>query len=84
MNFIYKTLRLPSVADAQYQRRNGIWYKRNVGDKTWSVGDSNVQKVLNNQFKDKGFLFFYSNTVKISAILLLVGGASLYFKRKRK
>ena len=84
MELLYKLLRLPSKPDTQYQRRKGIWYKRKDGDKTWSVGDSNVQKVLSNQYKGKSALFFYSNTVKIGAVVLLVGAATMYFKRKGK
>jgi hypothetical protein len=83
-DLLYKNLRLPSVSNAQYQRRNGVWYKRTDGTKSWIVGDSNVQKVLSNQYKGKSALFFYSNTAKITAVLLLVGGATLYFKRKGK
>lgn len=84
MDFLYKTLRLPSKPSVQYQRKGGKWYKREAGETSWILGNANVQKVLSNEFKGKNALFFYSNTAKIGAVLLLIGGATFFFRYKNK
>lgn len=83
MGIIYKTLNLAANPTFEYQRKNKVWYKRKKGEKEWVVGDSNAQKVLNAEFKDKKGLFFYSTTLKVG-VVLLAGALTFFYSRKRK
>ena len=78
MEWLYKKLNYSKNPDFEYQRRNGIWFRRKKGTLTAFVkGDENVQKVLNNAYKDKSPLFFYSETAVIGGLILL-GSISYY------
>jgi hypothetical protein len=69
---IYKTLYLKNNPNAEYQRRNGVWYKRKIGSKEmWYKVEQNGQQTLNNVYQGKSPLFFYSNLSLFAGALVL-------------
>jgi len=83
MDFLYKTILFPKNPTFEYRRVNGVWQKRKKGEKEFKVADANAQKVLSNEYKNKSFLFFYSNTVKFGVLAVALIGATMFFKRKK-
>lgn len=81
---LYKTLYLNNNPNAEYQRRNGLWFKRAIGSKEmWRKVDGSGQQVLNNAYQGKNALFFYSNTALLGGALA-IGLVGLMIYRKRK
>lgn len=72
---IYKTLgNFTQNPSMEYQRRNGVWYKRKKGDKTdFYQVDAGGQNILDNFYKGKSPLYFYNTPV------LAVGGVVVAF-----
>jgi hypothetical protein len=68
---LYKTLFLPQNLDYEYQSRNGVWYRRRKGSKDkWSKPNADGVTILNNAYKGKPKLFFYSKTALIGGVVL--------------
>jgi hypothetical protein len=81
---LYKTLYLKANPNAEYQRRNGVWWKRKIGTKEmWYKVDTKGQQVLNNVYQGKSPLFYYSNTALLGGVICVafIGYAVL---RKQK
>jgi hypothetical protein len=79
---LYKTLYLQANPDFEYQKRNGVWYKRKKGSKdTWVNPNADGVKVLNNVYKDKPKLFFYSKTGLIGGVAVVGIVGYLVYRR---
>ena len=80
---IYKTLgNFEGNTAAEYQRRNGVWYKRKKGDKTdfYPVNEDG-QGILNNYYKDKSPLYFYNMPVlAVGGVVVAIGLFWVYRK----
>jgi len=83
---VYKTLYNPSNPNAEYQKQSGVWVKRLKGSKKeWVALDPSGASVLNNLYKSKGNLFFYSDTLKYGSLALILGiGFYAYTKFGKK
>ena len=83
---VYKTLYNPSNPKAEYQKQSGVWVKRLKGSKLeWNALDPSGASVLNNLYKSKGSLFFYSDTLKYGSLVLVLGiGFYAYIKLGKK
>ena len=69
-NMLYKTLFLAQNPDYEYQNRNGSWYRRRKGSKDkWSSPNADGITVLNNAYRGKPKLFFYSKTALIGGVV---------------
>ena len=69
---LYKTLYLKGNPNAEYQNRNGVWYKRAIGSKeAWYKLDPKGADILRNAYQGKNTLYFYSNTVLIGGVALV-------------
>jgi hypothetical protein len=80
---MWKILYIKGNPNFEYQRRNGIWYKRPIGTKTaWTKPDANGTKVLTSAFADKNALYYYSTNVFIGSAVVL-GIVSFWFFKKR-
>jgi hypothetical protein len=79
---LYKTLFLAQNPDYEYQNRNGSWYRRRKGSKDkWLSPNADGITVLNNAYKGKPKLFFYSKTALIGGVVA-VGILSYVVYRK--
>lgn len=79
---LYKTLYLSANPDFEYQRRNGVWYKRKKGSKNdWGKPNADGVKVLENAYKDKPSMFFYSKTALIGGVAVVGILGYLAYKR---
>jgi len=83
---LYQTFHLEQNPQSEYQRRGGIWYKRQVGtnDIFVPVADKN-QKWMTSYFSKRyGFLYQYSLPAKIGAVAIVGIGVFAYLKFFRK
>jgi hypothetical protein len=83
---IYQTFHLEQNPQAEYQRRQGVWYKRGIGssDVFVPVAKEN-QKFMESYFSKRyGFLYQYSNSAKIGAVALVGLGIYAYIKYIKK
>jgi len=80
---MYKTLYLEGNPDFEYQKRNGVWFRRKIGTKdAWTRPNANGDKVLSDVYANKSPLFFYSKTVFIGgAVLLGIVGYLVYMRK---
>jgi hypothetical protein len=68
---IYKTLYLKGNPNAEYQKRNSVWYKRAIGSKeAWYKVDQKGSNMLNNAYKSKSFIYFYSNVALFGGVVI--------------
>jgi len=80
---IYKTLRdFTGNPTMEYQRRNGVWYKRKQGDKTdFYQVDAGGQNVLDNYYKGRSSFSYYNTPVlAVGGIIIGVGLFWIYKK----
>lgn len=79
---IYKTFAYPDNPTFEYQFKDGNWFKRKKGSvDEFIVLDRKGQQILNAYFNKRGFLFNISNSVKLTALVgILVGATYLYLK----
>ena len=85
---MYKTLYNSFNPSFEYQRQNGVWFKRAISsNEMWLKVDAKGQKIMQNAFKDKNAMFFYSNSfLVVSTIAVSVLGYFAYknFAKKTK
>jgi hypothetical protein len=84
INMLYKTLYLANNPNAEYQRRNGVWFKRPIGTKQiWVKVNTEGQRILSNVYKDKNALFYYSNTALILGVSAIGLLGYMYYRKKK-
>ncbi len=82
---LYKTIYFSGNPSAEYQKRGGVWYKRTLGSReVWYKVDPKGAGVLNNAYKSKNPLYYYSNTVLIGGVALIGALGYLAYKRYGK
>jgi len=85
---MYKTLYVKYNPNYEYQRQNGVWFKRLIGTKEmWIKVDAKGQDILNKGFKDKNIIFFYSDYFLVGSALVIsvlsyLAYTKLYKKQK--
>jgi hypothetical protein len=83
---LYRTLYLPTNPKAEYQRRNGVWYKRAIGtnDVFFPVAEQS-QSFMESYFSKRyGFLYQYSTNAKIGLGVVVLLGVYSYIKFRKK
>jgi hypothetical protein len=69
---LYKTLYLKGNPYAEYQKRNGVWYKRAIGSsESWYRVDAKGSDIMNNAYQNKNEIYFYSNLVVYGGVALI-------------
>jgi len=83
---MYKTLYIKYNPSFEYQRQNGVWFKRPLAtNEMWRKVDAKGQDILKKSFKDKNSIFFYSNYFLVgSAVAVSVLGYLAYTKLYKK
>lgn len=83
---LYRTLYLPDNPKAEYQRRQGRWYKRAIGtNDIFLPVDQKNQSFMESYFSKKyGFLYQYSLNAKLGAVALIGVGIIAYLKFSKK
>jgi len=83
---MYKILYNSYNPSFEYQRQNGVWFKRAISSQEmWRKLDAKGQGIMQKAFKDKNAIFFYSNSFLVgSAVAVSVLGYLAYTKLYKK
>jgi hypothetical protein len=69
---MYKTLYIKYNPSFEYQRQNGVWFKRPIATKEmWQKLDARGSDVLKKAFKGKNEAFFYSNYFIVGSVAVI-------------
>jgi len=83
---LYQTFHLPQNPTREYQRRGGVWYWRTVGSKNPFVPVAKEnQNFMESYFSKRyGFLYQFSPTAKLGAIVIVALGIYGVIKFKKR
>ena len=83
---MYKILYNKYNPSFEYQRQNGVWFKRAISSQEmWQKLDAKGQNIMQKAFKDKNAIFFYSNSfLVVSAVAVSILGYFAYNKFVKK
>ena len=75
---MYKILYNSYNPSFEYQRQNGVWFKRAISSQEmWKKLDAKGQDIMKKAFKDKTPIFFYSNSFLV--VSAVAGSLLAYF-----